>query len=37
MRLSNNTFVKLILFKEHECKAVQQYLEGNGIKGVDTR
>lgn len=33
MRLSNNTFVKLILFKEHECKAVQQYLEEMALKG----
>ena len=33
MKLNNNTFVRLILFKEHECKAVEQYLEEMALKG----
>lgn len=33
MKLNNTTFVKLILFKEHECKAVKQYLEEMALKG----
>lgn len=33
MRISKNKLVKLILFKDHECKALEEYLEEKALKG----
>ena len=33
MRISKNKFVKLISIKEHECKALEEYLEEKALEG----
>ena len=33
MRISKSKFVKLISFKEHECKALEEYLEEKALEG----
>lgn len=33
MRISKSKFVKLILIKEHECKALEEYLEEKALEG----
>lgn len=33
MRISKNKLVKLILIKDHECKALEEYLEEKALKG----
>lgn len=37
MRISKSKFVKLISIKEHECKALEEYLEEKALEGVDAR
>lgn len=33
MRISKSKFVKLISIKEHECKALEEYLEEKALEG----
>ncbi|MCC3868275.1 DUF2812 domain-containing protein [Terrisporobacter mayombei] len=33
MKIGKDTFIKLILFKENECKALQEYLEEKALEG----
>ena len=33
MRISKNRFIKLISIKEHECKALEEYLEEKALEG----
>ena len=33
MRISKNKFIKLIPVKEHECKALEEYLEEKALEG----
>lgn len=33
MRISKNKFIKLIPIKEHECKALEEYLEEKALEG----
>ena len=33
MRISKNMIAELLLFKEHECKAIEEYLEEKALEG----
>ena len=33
MKINKNTFIKLVLFKENECKALEEYLEERALEG----
>ena len=33
MRISKSKFIKLISIKEHECKALEEYLEEKALEG----
>ena len=33
MRISKNTFIKLITIREHECNALEKYLEEKALVG----
>lgn len=33
MKINKDTFIKLVLFKENECKALEEYLEEKALKG----
>ena len=33
MRISKNTFIKLVTIREHECKALEKYLEEKALEG----
>lgn len=33
MKIGKDTFIKLVLFKENECKALQEYLEEKALEG----
>lgn len=33
MKINKNTFIKLVLFKENECKALEEYLEEKALEG----
>ena len=33
MKINKDKFIKLVLFKENECKALEEYLEEKALKG----